>query len=111
MSNIYFSRGGPQPLGTVAFDEIEERANAKLKECPGKGLRELLGENYSLVDASGAFMYAGGNAGTHQTYSVNRRAFQKYGIIPRMLVDATFRDIRVSFSIGYSSISGLFLPG
>lgn len=41
-------------------------------------------------------MYAGGNAGTHQTYRANRRAFEKYGIIPRMLVDATFRDLRVS---------------
>ena len=51
---------------------------------------------------SGAFMYAGGNAGIHQTYSANRWAFQKYGIIPRMLVDATFRDIRVSCSAGFT---------
>jgi lactate 2-monooxygenase len=41
-------------------------------------------------------MYAGGNAGTHQTYRANRRAFEKYGIIPRMLVDCTTRDISVS---------------
>ncbi len=41
-------------------------------------------------------MYAGGNAGTHQTYRANRKAFEKYGIIPRMLVDAGIRDLRVS---------------
>jgi len=36
MLSIYTSKRGPQPLGTVAFDEIEERAKEKLKEYPGK---------------------------------------------------------------------------
>ncbi|KAF5360870.1 hypothetical protein D9756_004946 [Leucocoprinus leucothites] len=86
MLGVYISRKGPQPLGTVVPDEIEERAKEKLKEYPG------------------AFMYAGGNAGTHQTYRANRRAFEKYGIIPRMLVDSTFRDIRVNlFGKTYSA--------
>ncbi|KXN80613.1 hypothetical protein AN958_09423 [Leucoagaricus sp. SymC.cos] len=86
MLGVYVSRKGPQPLGTVVFDEIEERAREKLKQYPG------------------AFMYAGGNAGTHQTYRANRRAFERYGIIPRMLVDSTFRDIRVNlFGKTYSA--------
>ncbi|KAF5360733.1 hypothetical protein D9756_005106 [Leucocoprinus leucothites] len=78
MLGVYTSRNGPQPLGTVVFEEIEEKAKEKLKEYPG------------------AFMYAAGNAGTHQTYRANRRAFEKYSIIPRMLVESTFRDIRVN---------------
>ncbi|KAF9453182.1 oxidoreductase [Macrolepiota fuliginosa MF-IS2] len=86
MIELYMSQRGPQPLGTVVFDEIEERAKEKLKEYPG------------------AFMYAGGNAGTHQTYRANRRAFEKWGIVPRMLVDATIRDLRVNiFGKTYSS--------
>jgi hypothetical protein len=36
MLGVYASRKGPQPLGTVSFDEIEERAKEKLKEYPGK---------------------------------------------------------------------------
>lgn len=36
MFGIYTSRKGPQPLGTVALDDIEERAKEKLKEYPGK---------------------------------------------------------------------------
>jgi len=65
---------------------------------------EYTGTKGLLTDCwtSGAFMYAGGNAGIHRTYDANRWAFQKYGIIPRMLVDATFRDIRVSCSVGFT---------
>jgi len=36
MFSIYTSSRGPQPLGTVVFDDIEERAKEKLKEYPGK---------------------------------------------------------------------------
>ncbi|KAF7768542.1 hypothetical protein Agabi119p4_7785 [Agaricus bisporus var. burnettii] len=77
MIGIYMSRRGPQPLGTVEYDKIEQRAQDKLKDYPG------------------AFMYAGGSAGTRQTYRANLRAFEKYGIIPRMLVDCTTRDLSV----------------
>jgi hypothetical protein len=52
----------------------------------------------------GAFMYAGGSAGTQQTYRANRRAFEKYGIIPRMLVDCTTRDISVSTTTNCSPL-------
>jgi lactate 2-monooxygenase len=40
-------------------------------------------------------MYVGGNAGIHQTFRANRRAYEKFGIIPRMLVDSTVRDLSV----------------
>jgi lactate 2-monooxygenase len=40
-------------------------------------------------------MYAGGSAGTNSTYRANLQAFNKYGIIPRMLVNATQRSLAV----------------
>jgi lactate 2-monooxygenase len=40
-------------------------------------------------------MYAGGSAGTNSTFRANLRAFDKYGIIPRMLVNASQRSLEV----------------
>jgi lactate 2-monooxygenase len=40
-------------------------------------------------------MYINGSAGTSATYNANRKAFDKYLIKPRMMVDATNRDISV----------------
>jgi lactate 2-monooxygenase len=49
-------------------------------------------------------MYAGGSAGTGSTYRANLRAFDKYGIIPRMLVNATRRSLEVChFTTGFKS--------
>ncbi|KAF8230040.1 oxidoreductase [Tricholoma matsutake] len=78
MTDIYHSRKPPQPLGTVSFEEIEARAQETLKNYPG------------------SFMYAGGSAGTNSTYRANLRAFEKYGIIPRMLVNATTRNLETT---------------
>jgi len=36
MVQLYGSRSPPQPLGTVAFDEIEAKAKEKLKDCGGR---------------------------------------------------------------------------
>lgn len=35
MPKLYASRKGPEPLGTVVFEEIEEKARQKLKDYPG----------------------------------------------------------------------------
>ncbi|KAJ7654677.1 oxidoreductase [Mycena polygramma] len=78
MVSVYVGRRGPQPLGTVDFEEIEAKAQEKLKDYPG------------------AFMYAGGSAGTNSTYRANLRAFEKYRIVPRMLVDATTRNLETT---------------
>jgi lactate 2-monooxygenase len=40
-------------------------------------------------------MYAGGSAGTNTTYRSNLEAFKKWGIIPRMLVNATTTNLEV----------------
>ncbi|KAJ7119838.1 oxidoreductase [Mycena epipterygia] len=83
---VYQGRKGPQPLGTVDVDEIEAKAKEKLKDYPG------------------VFGYAGGSAGTNSTYRVNLRAFEKYRIVPRMLVDATIRNLDTTiFGVTHSS--------
>ncbi|KAL1746235.1 FMN-dependent dehydrogenase [Schizophyllum fasciatum] len=71
MPDIYKSRQGPVALGTVRFSDIEEQARQKLKDVPE------------------AFWYAYGSAGAGGTCDANIRAYSKYGIIPRMLVDAS----------------------
>ena len=42
-------------------------------------------------------MYAGGSAGTGSTYRANLQAFNKYAIIPRMLVNANQRSLEVRY--------------
>jgi lactate 2-monooxygenase len=44
-------------------------------------------------------MYAGGSAGTNSTFRANLRAFDKYGIIPRMLVNANQRSLEVGYFV------------
>ncbi|KAK7024975.1 Fmn dependent [Favolaschia claudopus] len=90
MVSVYVGRRGPQPLGTVDFEEIEAKAQEKLKEYPG------------------AFMYAGGSAGTNSTYRANLAAFERYRIVPRMLIDATTRTLETTI-FGVKHPSPLFI--
>ncbi|KAK7008249.1 Fmn dependent [Favolaschia claudopus] len=90
MVSVYVGRRGPQPLGTVDFEEIEAKAKEKLKEYPG------------------AFMYAGGSAGTNSTYRANLAAFEKYRIVPRMLIDATTRTLETTI-FGVKHPSPIFI--
>ncbi|KAF9068602.1 oxidoreductase [Rhodocollybia butyracea] len=86
MREIYLSAKGPQPLGTVVFEEIEKKAIEKLKGSPG------------------AFLYSGGSAGTWSTYTGNTAGLNKFRIIPRMLVPCNNRDLRVTlFGVTYPS--------
>ncbi|KAK0222161.1 oxidoreductase [Armillaria fumosa] len=78
MREVYWNRKGPEALGTVSLEDIEEKAKERLKDYPG------------------AFMYAGGNAGTGSTYRANLKAFQRYRIIPRMLVNTTVRNLEAT---------------
>ncbi|KAF9003955.1 oxidoreductase [Cyathus striatus] len=79
MAQVYTSRKGPEPLGTVVFEEIEEKARQKLKDYRG-------------------------SAGSNSTYRANKRAFEKWGIIPRMLINATGRSLSTTiFGVKHSS--------
>ncbi|KAK7050535.1 Fmn dependent [Favolaschia claudopus] len=86
MLDVYRGRKGVPPIGTAVFEELEAKAKDTLKDYPG------------------AFMYAGGSAGTNSTYRANLRAFEKYRIVPRMLVDATTRSLETTiFGVKYPS--------
>ncbi|KAK7031872.1 Fmn dependent [Favolaschia claudopus] len=86
MIEVYRNRQGVPPLGSVVFEELEAKAREKFEEYPG------------------VFMYAGGSAGTNSTYWGNVRAFERYRIVPRMLVDATTRSLETTiFGVTYPS--------
>ncbi|KAF9511711.1 hypothetical protein BS47DRAFT_1372996 [Hydnum rufescens UP504] len=73
-------------LSTVDLDEIEELAQRK------------------LYSSYAAFTYVSGSAGKGLTHKANRAAFEKWQIIPRMLVNATHRDLATTiFGVTYPS--------
>ncbi|KAF5356689.1 hypothetical protein D9758_013753 [Tetrapyrgos nigripes] len=86
MLDIYIGQQGPQPLGTVVFEEIEEKAREKLKQWPG------------------AFEYAYGSAGTSSTHHANLAALRSLRIVPRMLVPTNIRSLSTTlFGVRYPS--------
>ncbi|KAF8580128.1 FMN-dependent alpha-hydroxy acid dehydrogenase [Ramaria rubella] len=86
---LYSSRQ-PPILGTVSLgEELENKAKEKL-------------ETYR--DDPGAYWYVAGSAGSDSTHRANRAAFDKWKIIPRMLVNATNRRIETTiFGVKYPS--------
>ncbi|KAG6829124.1 hypothetical protein H0H92_005598 [Tricholoma furcatifolium] len=87
---IYQTRQGPQPLGTVVYEEIKAKAEEKLKDYPG------------------AFLYAAGSAGTNATERANRKGLDRFAIVPRMLVDATARNLETTI-FGVTHPSPIFI--
>ncbi|KDQ51357.1 hypothetical protein JAAARDRAFT_73654 [Jaapia argillacea MUCL 33604] len=85
MGELLRSRVPPPALGTVEFQQIEERAKEALKDNPS------------------AFTYVWGGAGTGLTQRDNIRAFERWKIVPRMLVDTTDRNLE-------TTIFGVKLP-
>ncbi|THU98860.1 FMN-dependent alpha-hydroxy acid dehydrogenase [Dendrothele bispora CBS 962.96] len=86
MIQVYINQKGPEPLGTVVFEEIEEKAKEKLKHLPG------------------AFLYAGGSAGTSSTEHANASYLRSLRIIPRMLRATNTRSLSTTlFGFRYPS--------
>jgi len=87
--NIY-TRGfsGHKPLIPIDFQQLESAAKNKL--------------------SSRAFAYIAGGAGLESTQEANRKAWNKYPIIPRMLKDVSQRKLSVDF-LGNSYPLPLFL--
>ncbi|KAH7928758.1 FMN-dependent alpha-hydroxy acid dehydrogenase [Leucogyrophana mollusca] len=75
--NIYGS-GKPPVMGTVDIKQIEEKAREAMK------------------DHLPAYMYTFGSAGTCSTDAANRKAFDRYKIVPRMLRNGTARKIETT---------------
>jgi lactate 2-monooxygenase len=65
--------GGERPALPIAADELEQRA------CD--------------VLSPEAFGYVAGGAGSEATMRANRRAFERWEIVPRMLRDVSMRDL------------------
>lgn len=82
-------------LGTVDAQEIEDKA------------REVMKDNSSMLQHSDgttepervltvAYLYALKSAGTCSTDDANRKAFERWKIVPRMLNNATLRNVEAS---------------
>ncbi len=83
-NEIYFKGlSGVKPKLPVDFASLERRARAALPD--------------SVLD------YVAGGCGDERTQDVNVTAFQRWGVIPRMMVDCTKRDLSVN-------LFGLNLP-
>ncbi|KAI5995173.1 FMN-dependent alpha-hydroxy acid dehydrogenase [Pisolithus albus] len=81
-----YVRGRPPVLGTANIKDIEEKAREAMK------------------DHMPAYMYTFGSAGTCSTDSANKRAFENYRLVPRMLVDVSNRNIETTiFGVTYPS--------
>lgn len=71
---LYFGGlGGQTPTLPMTYDELVVRARAELDD--------------------GAFAYVAGSAGLERTEAANRRAFDDWELVPRMLVDVEDRDL------------------
>ncbi|KAG1823272.1 oxidoreductase [Suillus variegatus] len=89
LSQIYSSGKGPV-LGTVDAQEIEDKA------------REVMKDN------SIAYLYALKSAGTCSTDDANRKAFERWKIVPRMLNNATLRNVETTI-LGMKVSSPIFV--
>ncbi|KAI6114488.1 FMN-dependent alpha-hydroxy acid dehydrogenase [Pisolithus sp. B1] len=81
-----YVQGRPPVLGTVSIKDIEEKAKEAMK------------------NHIAAYMYTFGSAGTCSTDLANKRAFENYKLVPRMLVDVSNRNIETTiFGVTYPS--------
>ena len=95
-----YSAQRPPPLGTVdTAEKLEKLAREHLIKVASEGASG--GGQFPIKPTdspTGAFLYVFGSAGVWKTYEANRKAFDKWAIIPRMLRDCTARNLEVSTS-------------
>ena len=100
-----YSAQRPPPLGTVDTDKkLEQLARDHLTKVAGEGsgMRFLaMGQADRILPA--AFLYVFGSAGVCKSYEANRKAFDKWAIVPRMLRDCTSRNLEVPNILNRSS--------
>jgi isopentenyl diphosphate isomerase/L-lactate dehydrogenase-like FMN-dependent dehydrogenase len=89
------------PFGNYQFEIYLEGLGGKLLDLP-TSYRELEQHAQERLSAE-AFGYVAGGAGEEITVSANRAAFDRWRIVPRMLVDVTTRDLS-------TNILGIDLP-
>ena len=92
-----YSTQRPPPLGTVdTVEKLEKLAREHLIKVASEGVSNGGQFSIKLSGSSGAFLYVFGSAGVWKTYEANRKAFDKWAIIPRMLRNCTARNLEVS---------------
>ncbi|KAL1686181.1 FMN-dependent dehydrogenase [Schizophyllum commune] len=94
MSVVYGGRVPPL-VGSYDPDKLEEAAREKLKSEPYSK-----GTNIHTA----AFLYVFGSAGAGSTDRANRKAFERWALIPKMLVDSSDRSLETTlFGVKYKS--------
>ena len=94
-----YSTQRPPPLGTVdTVEKLEKLAREHLIKVASEGAQSGCQFSIKLNDSVGAFLYVFGSAGAWKTYEANRKVFDKWAIIPRMLRNCTARNLEVSTS-------------
>lgn len=97
-----YSTQRPPPLGTVdTGDKLEQMAREHLIKIATEGRTsgaQLPAADETQQPSSGAFLYVFGSAGVWKTTEANRKDFDKWAIIPRMLRDCTARNLEVPTS-------------
>ena len=93
-------------------EKLEKLAREHLIEVASEGVSSAGQCSIKLNKSSGAFLYVFGSAGVWKTYEANRKAFDKWAIIPRMLRDCTVRNLEVqtSFLPNYGPSNGICAP-
>ncbi|HKN95258.1 MAG TPA: lactate 2-monooxygenase [Thermoleophilaceae bacterium] len=81
----------PVPYGNYQFEIYLEGMSGKVPDLPTT-YAELEAEAHEKLSA-GAFGYVAGGAGEEVTVRENRAAFDRWRIVPRMLVDVSERDL------------------
>jgi isopentenyl diphosphate isomerase/L-lactate dehydrogenase-like FMN-dependent dehydrogenase len=80
------------PFGNYQFEIYLEGLGGKVPDLPTT-YRELEEQAHERLSAE-AFGYVAGGAGEESTVRANRAAFDRWRIVPRMLVDVAQRDLR-----------------
>jgi lactate 2-monooxygenase len=97
-TEIYLS-GKPPIIGSYDYRVVEERAREATKDNHCAFSHSILritsiDEKSSLA----AYLYTFGSAGIGSTYNNNLEALKQWRIIPRMLRDATHRNLDVTIA-------------
>jgi hypothetical protein len=94
LSQIYSSGKGPV-LGTVDVQEIEDKAREVMKDNSSMLQRSDGGAEPEQV-LTAAYLYTLKSAGTCSTDDANRKAFDRWKLVPRVLNNVTLRNIEAS---------------
>lgn len=104
-----YGHAKPPVLGSFALKEIEDTAREVMKDHLREYYHPLKSQLLIRTRVLAAYMYTFGSAGTCSTDAANRRAFNRWKIVPAMLRDCTNRNVEVSIYERVIPLSDVFL--